>query len=181
MANYGPAAVAVQSPSRHDTLSSRSADQLDPGMKFRTEVTIDADIDTVWRAFDNPDNLSCWQPTLKSFTPKSGVPGQPGAVSEVIYEEKGRTIAMTETITERREPHFLAGFYNSSHGVALIVNHFESVGDGRTRWVGYTNHSFQGIMKIMAIFVQRSIRERIENDMQRFKLFVESEVCGRAG
>ncbi len=146
-------------------------------MKYRKEVTIDADIQTVWNAFDCAENLSRWQPTLRSFTRKSGTPGQPGAVSEVVYEENGRTITMIETVTERREPHFMAGTYTSKYGTALIVNHFEMVGDDRTRWVSYTNHVFRGIMKIMAIFAHKSIRERVENDMQRFKLMVESQVA----
>ncbi len=150
-------------------------------MKFRSEVTIDADIDTVWRAFDNSENLSKWQPTLKSFTPVSGAPGQPGAVSEVVYEENGRTITMTETVTERRRPHFMAGTYRSRYGIALIVNHFEALDNGaRTRWVSYTNQAFRGIMKIMAVFVYKSIRERVENDMHRFKLLVESQIAGVA-
>ena len=147
-------------------------------MKLKTEVIIDADRDTVWRLFDNPDNLSKWQPTLKSFTHKAGNPGQSDSVSELVYDEKGREVVMTETITARREPDFLAGTYESKWGSAVVVNHFENTGDGQTRWVGYWNHRFRGVMKILSLFMAGSIRKRSQDDMQRFKLFVETELAG---
>ena len=146
-------------------------------MKHKTEVVIDADPETVWRLFDNPDNMTRWQPTLKSFTHRSGTPGEPDAVSELVYDENGRDVVLTETITARRKPDFLAGTYESKWGNVVIVNHFEPVDDGKTRWIGYHNHTFKGFMKVMALFVARSIRKRTEADMERFKLFVETETA----
>ena len=146
-------------------------------MKLKTEVVIDADRATVWQLFDDPDNMTKWQSTLKSFTHKSGTPGKPDAVSELVYAEKGREVVMTETITARREPDFLAGTYESKWGNVVIVNHFEETDDGKTRWVGYWNHSFKGFMKLMALFMARSMRNRTQSDMERFKLFVETEIA----
>ena len=113
-------------------------------MKFRHEIIIDADQRSVWETFDNPENLKAWQPTLESFTRKSGEDGQPGAVAELVYDENGRKVTLIETITERREPHFMAGTYESDAGNALIVNHFEDTGDGRSRWAMYGKHSRDG-------------------------------------
>ena len=144
-------------------------------MKTRHEVLIDAPIDVVWEDYDTTDNLLRWQPTLKSFTPQSGTPGEPGAVTSLIYDEKGGEVHMTETVTERREPDFLASIYTSDWGKTIIVNHFENAGDGRTRWVMYANHFFKGMMKVMSVFRAGAIRKRTENDLQRFKLLVESE------
>lgn len=70
-------------------------------MKMKYEAQIKAGRDLVWATFDNPDNISRWQPTLKSFVHQAG---QPGSVSELIYDENGRKVVMTETVTERREP-----------------------------------------------------------------------------
>ena len=96
-------------------------------MKTKFEVIVGADRDTVWQAFDNPDNIVKWQPTLKSFTHKSGPRGEVGSVAELVYEEKGREIVMTETMTEKRKPDFMAGIYESKWGKTLIVNYFESM------------------------------------------------------
>jgi len=149
-------------------------------MKHKAEIIIDADRDTVWKMFDSTENMPKWQPTLKSFTHKSGRPGHPDAVSELVYDENGREITMTETITARREPEFLGGSYASDWGSVVIVNRFDDLGDGRTRWVSNSNHAFKGFMKILALFARRSICRRLESDMNRFKLMVETELAGGA-
>ena len=143
-------------------------------MKIVNEVTIDADRQTVWQAFDDTDNLLKWQPTLKSFTHKSGPPGEPGAVAELVYDENGREVVMTETMTEKREPDFMAGTYDSAWSKATIVNHFETVGDSHTKWVMYANHQFKGFFKILGLFFKKSIQNRTDDWMQRFKLLVET-------
>lgn len=144
-------------------------------MKIRTEVVIDADQKTVWRTFDDPENHKKWQPTLKSFETISGRQGHPGAISKLVYENKGREVRMTEFVTERREPHFMAGSYEADWGKAIVVNQFEDAGDGRTRWVAWWNYTFRGFSRLTAPFMKRSIAKRIDDDLQRFKLMVESE------
>jgi uncharacterized protein YndB with AHSA1/START domain len=148
-------------------------------MKFRHEIIIDTDLPKVWATFDNPANMKAWQPTLESFTRKSGEDGQPGAVAELVYDENGRKVTLVETITERREPHFMAGTYESDAGNALIVNHFEDAGDGRTRWTMYGNHTFKGIFRLLGLFVAGSIRKRNETMMNNFKLLAETQEAER--
>ncbi len=144
-------------------------------MKSRHEVLIDAPRDVVWSVFDNPDNMLRWQPTLRSFEHKSGTPGEPGATTALIYDEDGREVRMLETVTERRAPDFMASVYTTEWGKTIVVNHFEDLGDGRTRWVMYANHFFKGLMKVMSVFRGGAIKKRTENDLERFKLLVESE------
>jgi len=147
-------------------------------MKHKTEILIDADRATVWRIFEDPENMPKWQPTLRSLTHKSGTPGQPYAVSELVYDEDGREVVMTETITARREPSFLGGIYDSKWASIVIVNHFEETDTGQTRWVSNANCRFKGFMKIMALFMRKSICYRTDADMNRFKLLVETRLAG---
>ena len=147
----------------------------DAGMKHNFLVTIDASLAVVWKAFDNPGNMTRWVHNLKSFEHRSGEPGQPGAVSILTFDENGRTIEMRETITERREPHFLAGIYDTKFGKTLIVNNFKAIDDNTTQWESWCNFSFKGLMKIMSLFMSGTIRKRTEDDMQRFKLMVETD------
>ncbi len=148
-------------------------------MKFRHEIVIDADRVTVWAAFDDAENLKAWQPTLESFALRSGEAGHPGAVTELVYNESGRKVTLVETITERREPHFLAGTYESDIGNALIVNHFEDAGDGRTRWAMYGNQSFKGVFRVLGIFFAGRVRSRNEDMMNNFKLLAETKHAER--
>lgn len=147
-------------------------------MKHKTEILIDADLATVWRMFDDPENMTKWQPTLKSFAHKSGTPGQPDAVSELIYDENGRQVIMLETITARRDASFMGGTYESDWGSVVIFNLFEETNDGKTRWTSNLNYQFRGLMKLMAFFMRKSICNRSDRDMNRFKLFVESTIAG---
>lgn len=149
-------------------------------MKLKNEITINADREIVWREFDNVDNLSTWQPSLKSFTHKSGAPGEPGAVSEIVYDENGRDIVMTETMSDKRKPDFMAGSYDSARSKAIIVNYFETIDDNRTLWVIHANHQFKGLFKMMELFFRKDICGRTDDWMQRFKLMVESKAADEA-
>lgn len=149
-------------------------------MKLKFEKLIDADQKTVWAAFDNPDNMGKWQQNFESYTHKSGDPGQPGAIAELVFNEGRKKVMLKETITERREPDFLAGTYESTHGTTLIVNHFESIDDSTTRWTSWCNFTFRGAMRFMSVFLGGVIRKRTEGDMERFKLLVETIQAGDA-
>ena len=85
-----------------------------------------------------------------------------------------------DTVTERREPHFMAGTRESSQGTTLIVNHFEELDEGHTRWIMYANHSFRGVFKVLGLFTAGSIRRHNEDLMNNFKLFVETEQAQQA-
>ncbi|NNF40949.1 MAG: SRPBCC family protein [Woeseiaceae bacterium] len=143
-------------------------------MKHKADIVIDADRATVWQLFDDPDNLKKWQPTLKSFTHRSGVQGHPDAVSELVFDERGRDVPMTLTITARREQAFLGGTYESAWGTVVVFNLFEDFGHEKTRWVVNSNYRFRGLMKIMALFTRAAILRRVDDDLHRFKLLVES-------
>ncbi len=149
-------------------------------MKVKYEVTIDAPREAVWAAFDNVDNMTRWQTGLKSFTPVSGTPGQVGAVSELVYEENGREIVMQETLSERREPDLLAGMYDAGFGSTIIVNHFDALDENTTRWTSWCNYRFRGLMRFLSLFMAGAIKKRVDGDMQRFKLMVESDLADKA-
>jgi uncharacterized protein YndB with AHSA1/START domain len=149
-------------------------------MKRRNEIVIDADRETVWQSFCNPGNRSRWQPTLKSVTHRSGTPGEPGQVAELVYVENGREVVMTETLTEKRRPDFMAGTYETAHGHATVVNHFEAIGATQTRWTVYFYHRFKGIMRLMGPLFRKSVNARTEDRMQRFRRLVETGPAGRS-
>lgn len=149
-------------------------------MKLNFEISIGASLDTVWAAFDNPDNKGRWQQNFHSYTHQSGEPGQPGSVAELRFNENGKMVVLTETVMERRAPDFLAATYESAHGTTLIFNRFEKVDDDTTRWTSWCSFSFKGFMKFMSLFVAGAIRKRTERDMQRFKLMVESDEASEA-
>ena len=94
---------------------------------------------------------------------------------QVVWQMLDAKTPNIDNVTERREPHFMAGTCESSKGITLIVNHLEAIDDIQTKWMMYANHSFRGIYKILGLFVAGSIRKRNEDLMNKFKLFVETE------
>lgn len=146
-------------------------------MKLNFEQTINAPLQAVWSALDNPENLRRWMQDFESFSLKSGIPRRPGAVSTLVFNDGKKKILLEETITERREPVFLAATYKSDYGTTLIVNHFKAIDDSTTRWTSWCNFTFRGLMRLMSVFVAGVIRKRTESDMQRFKLLVESDAA----
>jgi uncharacterized protein YndB with AHSA1/START domain len=83
-------------------------------MKFSLELPINRPRAEVWKAFDNPENMKIWQPSLISFETIRGTQGQPGAVSKLTYKESEREFSLMERVTYREEPHRLDGVYENN-------------------------------------------------------------------
>lgn len=143
-------------------------------MRLVIDTIIDCSRDKVWRAFDNPDNMSKWMQGLESFEPQSGKPGQPGAVSKLRFNENGRRIEFTETITSRNEPEEFSGTYTGSNFHNTILNQFESLPGGKTRWHSETEMQFSGFMRLMSPLIKPMVRKRVVADMERFKTLLEA-------
>jgi len=143
-------------------------------MKLRKEITIDTDRETVWRIFDDPEYTRKWQPALRSQTHLSGTPDEAGAKYELIYDHNGRDLRVVATLTEKREFETMAAVLDSDWSRTTIVNHFESTADNQTRWVLEMELRFKGIYKLVAVFFRKTMRARSDDEMQRFKVLVES-------
>ena len=144
-------------------------------MKFKLEITISKPHLDVWKAFDNPQNMNRWQPSLKKFELVSGMQGQPGAVSKLTYEENGREFSLIKRITHRDEPNQLDGVYENEFTDNPLRNSFIASGENETLWVLETEFKFKTLlMKILGPIMKRNFVTRTQKDMERFKEFVES-------
>jgi hypothetical protein len=144
-------------------------------MKFSLELPIKKSRAEVWKAFDNVENMSKWQPSLKKFENVSGMPGQPGAVSILTYEEGAREFTLTEKITFRAEPERFDGVYENDFADNSIKNTFIAVSENETRWKMDVEFTFKTlIMKVVGPLMKKNFVARSEKDMQRFKEIVEN-------
>lgn len=143
-------------------------------MKFKLELTINRHRASVWKAFDNPHNMSKWQPSLKRVELLSGTQGQPGAVSKLTYEESGREFSLVEKVTYREEPHRLDGVYENEFADNPIRNTFIEQGENETLWVVETEFKFKTpLMKLLGPIMKKNFVRRTQRDMERFKKLVE--------
>jgi hypothetical protein len=142
-------------------------------MRLTFEYELGRRRDQVWQAFDNPENIRKWQPTLVSFERLSGIPGQAGAMSTLSYREEGRLIVLTETITIRREPEEFGGTYESDMATNTIHNRFEAISPWATRWEVTVEFQFHGIWRLLGPLFRSAIRRRTRADLERFKSLLE--------
>jgi carbon monoxide dehydrogenase subunit G len=142
-------------------------------MKYETELIIELPRERVIELFDDPDNLSQWQPGLKSFEHISGEAGQPGTKSKLLYEMGSRTVEMIETIEKRELPDEFTSTYEAKGVWNYNANRFYEDGPDKTRWVLDTDFRFSGFMKLMAFFMPGSFKKETMKTMMAFKRFAE--------
>jgi hypothetical protein len=144
-------------------------------MKFSLELPILKSRAEVWKAFDNVENMSKWQPSLKKFENLSGTPGQPGTVSQLTYSAGEHEFVLIEKITLRAEPERFDGFYENNFADNSVRNTFTAVGENETLWKVDAEYTFKTlIMKVIGPLMKKNYVIRTQRDMQRFKEFVES-------
>ena len=136
-------------------------------MKFTLELPINRSRTEVWNAFDNPENMKKWQPSLILFERISGVQGQPGAMASLTYEENGRKFALIEKVTHREETQRLDGVYENDFADNTLRNTFIEQGSDQTLWVVETEFKFKTlIMRILGPTMKKNFVARTQKDIE---------------
>jgi hypothetical protein len=144
-------------------------------MKYTTEIEINLPVEKVVSLFDNPDNLKKWMKGLVSFEPVSGVPGQVGAKSRLMFNMQGRKIEMIETITVRNLPAEFSGTYEAKGVYNIVRNRFADIGNGRTNYSTEQEFRFSGFMKIIGMLMPGTFKKQSMKYLEDFKVFAEGE------
>lgn len=144
-------------------------------MKYTTTIDIELPIEKVVELFDNPDNMTKWQPELISFENFSGKPGEQGAKSKLKYKMGKREVEMIETIVKRDLPKEFSGTYEAKDVWNMQKNTFETIDNNKTRWITESEFQFKGFMKLMAVFMPGTFKKQTFKFMERFKTFAEKQ------
>jgi len=144
-------------------------------MKTRHKIVIRSTPEQIWALFDDATLRTQWQQALESLDLVKGEAGQPGAVSELVYALPDGPLRLTETISERREPDFLAATCEGKGVRGLTVHHFERLRDGESRWIVYSNYRISGLRRWFGALTRDWTGPVDQHDLQRFKLLFESK------
>ena len=147
-------------------------------MNYTCETIIRLPRQRVIELFDNPDNLKEWMPGLVSFEHISGNPGQPGAVSRLVFQLGKRKMVMTETVKVRRLPDEFTGTYDMNGVYNEVKNFFAETQEGFTHYKTENYFRFTGIMKIFAWMMGSTFRKTSQDYLDRFKAFAEKQGGG---
>jgi len=142
-------------------------------MKYLTEVTINLPREKVVELFDNPENMSKWQPGFVSMEPISGDQGQAGAKSKLVYKMGKRTIEMVETILKRDLPDEFSATYEAKGVWNQVNNYFIPIDENKTNWKLESTFECTGFMKLMTTFMPGMFKKQTLKDMLSFKKFAE--------
>jgi hypothetical protein len=149
---------------------------VDISMKYNIELIINKPRREVWKAFNDPEKMKAWQTSLVAIELLSGTAGQPGAVSKLMFEEKGREFSLVERIISFQEPEIVLQSYENQFSINMIHNSFLEQGQNQTLWIMETGYKFRTLlMKIMGPVYKKNLVARTQRDMQRFKELVEKE------
>lgn len=143
-------------------------------MKYSTEIEINLPVAKVIELFDDPENLKHWQPGLKSFEHISGVPGQVGAKSKLLFQMGKREMEMIETITARNLPQEFSGTYEVDRVFNIVKNYFVPIDENRTKYISEQEFQFKGFMKIMGWLMPGMFKKQSQTFLENFKNFAEN-------
>lgn len=144
-------------------------------MEYTQEIVVDVPRERFIELFDNPDLMPQWQEGLLSFTPLTGVPGQEGATSKLMYKRGKGTLEMVETVVRRELPDHFDGTYDANGVHNISNNQFIDVDGTATRWVAHNIFELKGFMKVIGLLFGSSFRKESLKSMQAFKAFAESQ------
>jgi uncharacterized protein YndB with AHSA1/START domain len=144
-------------------------------MKLNLDIVVDAPREAVWDAIVDPARRHRWQADLSAMEAVSGEPGAVGFVARRV-DRQGEAIGL-ESVSESRRPDFVAFIVEGDDCKALVVHTLTEAGDG-TRWQAWSNTAFRGLARLTALFSTGSLREQLENELQRCKLMIETDAAG---
>ena len=145
-------------------------------LKYTLELIIDKPRREVWQAFMDPEMMKAWQTSLTSIELLNGTAGQPGAVSKLMFEEKGREFSLIERILSFQEPESIHQSYENQFSTNTVKNSFLEQGQNQTLWITETEYKFKTLlMKVIGPVYKKNLVARTQRDMERFKELVEKE------
>ncbi|ALV46413.1 hypothetical protein MB46_13890 [Arthrobacter alpinus] len=143
-------------------------------MEYTQEIVVNVPRDRFLELFDNPSLMSHWQKGLLSFEPLTGVPGQNGATSKLVYKRGRGTLEMVETILRRQLPDHFDGSYDANGVHNISNNQFIDLDGTATKWVAHNIFELKGFMKVIGLLFGFTFRKETLKTMEAFKNFAES-------
>lgn len=144
-------------------------------MKYNIELVINKPRSQVWQAFNDPEKMKIWQPSLREVKLLNGAQGQPGAESRLTFHEKEREFSLVEKIMDCQPPASLTQIYENQFAINTVKNSFLEQGQDQTLWITETEYKFKTlVMRIMGSVYKKNFAGRTRRDMEHFKEMMES-------
>lgn len=140
---------------------------------YTNETTINAPRERVISLFHNRENMKEWQEGFISMESIEGEPGTVGSKHKLRYKMGKRDIEMIETITKKEPPELSSATYKAKNVFNSIDNHFEDLGDGKTRYWTENEFKFSGMMALFGWIMPGAFKKQSQKYLDDFKKYVE--------
>lgn len=74
-----------------------------PEFSYETTILVDRPVGKAWAVFTDTDRMGEWLEGFRSIETVRGKPGEVGSVYRMTFEERGRPVVFTETVTAYQE------------------------------------------------------------------------------
>lgn len=143
-------------------------------MKYTSQIVINKPRAEVIEAFKDPEGPYEWQPTLLRLEPVSGEVLEPGAVTNMVFQQGKGEFTMSETVESQNLPDAVTFIYKAGPVWNRMENRFIAADENTTRWEADNEFRFSGFMAIMSLFMRGSFPKETEKSMRAFKTYAES-------
>ncbi len=145
-------------------------------MKYTLEIEIAISREKMITLFDSVENLQHWQEGFVSFEHLSGPYGETGGVALLKYNNNGKVLELTETITGKNLPDGFSAIYEAPMVWNRQKNYFIEMGPDKTKWVADHDFKFTSFMRIIGFLLPSVFKKQSYKFMEAFKAFAEAEI-----
>ena len=144
-------------------------------MNHTLEVTIKKPINDVIAFHQDPEKYPLWMEGLKNHEVISGKAGELDTVSTFVFDMKGRTMEMKETVIESNLPEKYEVRYDAPGIVNTVGFSFSKIDEESTKVINYNEFQFSGFMKVISFFMGGAFKKQSQKYLDDFKAAVENE------
>jgi len=137
-------------------------------------IDINKPISKVLELFENRENRILWMVGFDSSSLISGIEGQVGAKSEIHFITGKRKLKMIETIKVSRLPDEFTCTYEAPGVLNTVKCMFAEISDTKTDFCTVQEFRFNGLYKIVALFMPGIFKKQSNKYLSAFKVFCES-------
>ena len=140
---------------------------------YTAQVSVNKPISTVFKTFNNSENIKKWIPEVKSFEVVSENPGKTGSVYKIVVDNQGQDITMTEKVMAFVENEKVTLFFDAE-GMLKKDDYTFTEKDGITTvTLNATCQSDTYIMACIFPYFKGTFQEQDQSYLNNFKEFAE--------
>lgn len=141
-------------------------------MKYDTKVIIKKNIEFVSKQLSNRDAAFKWMDGLKEFNLIEGKMNEVGSKYQMVFENKGKTEKMIETITEFSPPSRITTVYEMDGVWNECINILEE-SNNETIYTMSTDFKFKFPLNLFVWVFKKKFKEQTLNSLTKFKEYCE--------